>query len=97
MHSYRFAKFSASNANIQNRVRAAFDNTDGFHGGVDENRLGAGQPHGSKILLEGLFCVCHAVSLLGVFGYTLIKKAYRLLNVIPLVPVCRFYLLQPNI
>ena len=25
------------------------------------------------------------------------KKAYRLLNVIPLVPVCRFYLLQPNI
>ena len=93
MHSYRFAKFSASNANIQNRVRAAFDNTDGFHGGVDENRLGAGQPHGSKILLEGLFCVCH----LGVFRYTLMKKAYRLLNVIPLVPVCRFYLLQLNI
>ena len=61
MHSYRFVKFSASNANIQNRVRAAFDNTDGFHGGVDENRLGAGQPHGSKILLEGLFCVCHFV------------------------------------
>jgi len=59
LHSYRFAaKFSASNANIQNRVRAAFDNTDGFHGGVDENRL---------------------------------------LNVIPLVPVCRFYLLQLNI
>ena len=51
LHSYRFAKFSVSNANIQNRVRAAFDNTDGFHGGVDENRLGAGQPHGSKILL----------------------------------------------
>ena len=89
MHSYQFAKFSASNANIQNRVRAAFDNTDGFHGGVDENRLGAGQPHGSKILLEGLS--------LGVFRYTLMKKAYRLLNVMPLVPVCRFYLLQPNI
>ena len=50
LHSYRFVKFSASNANIPNRVRAAFDNTDGFHGGVDENRLGAGQPHGSKIL-----------------------------------------------
>ena len=61
LHSYRFAKFSVSNANIQNRVRAAFDNTDGFHGGVDENRLGAGQPHGSKIQLEGLFCVCHWV------------------------------------
>lgn len=48
MHSYRFAKFSASNANIQNRVRAAFDNTDGFHGGVDENRLGAVSPMAAR-------------------------------------------------
>jgi len=47
---------------VQNRVCTALDSTNGLHRGVDENGLSASQPHGSKILLKGLFCVCHAVS-----------------------------------